>query len=73
MKIVDPSYKITLAGANIGDTILIRLSTNIVEKVILNDVTQFGIEGFDINLKDQPLVFYPFNAIIKITKYNAIE
>lgn len=58
-----------IAGAKVGETVLIYLLSGKVEKGILNDVTRIGIEAFYIDLKNKPLTFYPFNTIVKVIKY----
>jgi len=62
-----------LAGAKVGETILVHLINGKIEKVNLLEIIKYGIEGIDLNLSSQPLTFYPFSAIIKIRKYNEIE
>lgn len=62
-----------IAGANYGDTVLIYLISGKVEKGILNNVSRTGIEAFHVDLKNEPLTFYPFNNIIKVIKYTENE
>lgn len=57
-----------IAGATPGELIYVHLTTLKTEHVILNKVTRYGIEGFDNNLLNKPLTFFPFNNIIKVTR-----
>lgn len=57
-----------VAGANAGDKIYIHLTTGKTEHIILSEVNRYGVEGFNTNLLDKTLTFFPFSAIIKITK-----
>lgn len=58
-----------IAGTSIGETILVHLTTGKVEKVVLSEISKLGVEGFDVDLKSQPLTFYPYNNILKIKKF----
>lgn len=73
MKLIEGGNLTAIAGAKIGDTIMVHLTTNKVEKLLLNKVSKIGIEGFELSLKERPLAFYPFTAIIKIKKHNELE
>jgi hypothetical protein len=72
-KVIDGGNKNKIVDAKAGETILITLITGKIEKVIISDINKIGVEGFDVNLKSQPLTFYPFNNILKIVKYNNLE
>lgn len=72
MQIINGGKSSIIAGARIGEAILIHLITGKIEKVLLNSISRDGIEGFEIDLKSQPLTFYPFTAIIKVKKYTEI-
>lgn len=65
--------KADIAGARIGDSVLLHLITGKTEKILLNSVSKIGIEGFQLDLSSRPLTFYPYTAIIKVTKYTEIE
>ena len=73
MKLIEGGGTSTIAGAKVGDTIMVYLTTNKVEKLLLSKVTKIGIEGFELSLKERPLAFYPFTDIIKIKKHNQLE
>lgn len=73
MEIISGGKSNKIAGASIGETILIYLLSGKIEKGILNDVNRVGIEAFHIDLKNKPLTFYPFNTIVKVIKYIEIE
>lgn len=73
MDIIQGGKKQLLAGAKAGDTVTILLITGKVEKILISDINKTGIEGFELDLKDRPLTFYPFTAIIKLKKYNELE
>jgi malate/lactate dehydrogenase len=73
MNLIQGGKKQELAGAKIGETILVHLITGKIEKVILSDITKTGIEGFEVDLKDRPLTFYPYTAILKVKKYNELS
>lgn len=73
MNLIQGGKKVEIAGAKIGDTVLVHLTSNKLEKIVLADVTKIGIEGFQVDLMTRPLTFYPYTAIIKVTKYNEIE
>jgi malate/lactate dehydrogenase len=73
MDLIQGGKKIQIAGAKIGDTIMVHLTSNKLEKIVLADVNKIGIEGFQIDLMLRPLTFYPYTAIIKVTKFNDVE
>lgn len=62
-----------IVDARAGDTILVTLTNNKIETVVLFKVNRHGIEGYQVNLSTRPLTFYPFPAIIKITKFNEVQ
>lgn len=61
-----------VVGCRPGETIWIHLITGKAEKVVLSDITRTGIEGFEVDLKNQPLTFYPYTSILKIKKFTEI-
>jgi len=69
MELIQGGKTDKIAGCKIGEIIWIHLSNGRAEKIILSDITRIGIEGFEADLKSQPLTFYPYNNIIKIKKY----
>lgn len=69
MRVLDGGGSIKIAGAKVGEAINILLLNNKTETVILSDLTRYGIEGFQVNLKDQPAAFYPYASILKVSKY----
>ena len=69
MQVLNGGNRNTIAGAKVGDTILVVLNSNKVEKIILNEIKRNGVEGFDVNLIGKPLTFYPFHNILKIKRY----
>ena len=73
MDIIQGAGKTKIAGAKVGDLVWIHLITGKVEKVLLNDITRLGIEGFEVDLNTRPLTFYPFTAIIKIKKFTETQ
>lgn len=70
MELIQGGKGSRIAGAKIGDCILITLITGKVEKTILSGRDRDGIEAFNLEIKSQPLTFYPYNNILKVTKYN---
>lgn len=73
LKVIDGGKKAKIAGATIGETVLVHLTSNKVEMIVLSEITKIGIEGFEVNLKNRPLTFYPYNNILKIKKFSEIE
>ena len=73
MEVISGGKDIKIVDARIGETVFIHLINGKVEKVLLNDITKIGIEGFEVDLRNRPLTFYPFTAIIKVKKYYEIE
>lgn len=73
LKLIDGGNKIKIVGAKVGDTIFITLISGKTEKVVISELNKLGVEGFDVNLKTQPLTFYPYSAILKVTKFNPVE
>lgn len=61
-----------IAGAKLGDVVLVHLINNQVDRIILMAITRIGIEGCNVNIKESPLTFYPFNNILKIKKYSEV-
>lgn len=72
MDVVQGGGKPKIAGAKIGEVVWVHLSTGKVEKILLTDVTRIGIEGLEVDLKSQPLTFYPYANIIKVKKHTEI-
>jgi hypothetical protein len=69
MEVIQGGKSLKIAGAKIGEAVWVHLTNGRAEKVILSDITRTGIEGFEVDLKSQPLTFYPYNSILKIKKY----
>lgn len=55
-----------IAGAKIGDIILVELTNHMTRRVELLEIKTFGIEGKILGLKKKPLKFFPFHNIISI-------
>lgn len=73
MQVIQGGKTTSIAGAKVGEAIAIHLLSGKIERGILSDVTKVGIEAFNVDLTNQPLTFYPFNTIVKITKYNELQ
>lgn len=73
MKLIEGTGNILIVGAKRGDSVLITTLSGKIEKIMLNNVSRYGIEGFDLNLTNQPLTFYPFSTILKVKKFNDLE
>jgi len=69
MNLINGDGSKMVAGCRAGETVWLTLITGKSEKVVLVDITRLGIEGFEGNLKDQPLTFYPYSSILKVRKY----
>jgi len=55
-----------IAGAKIGDVILVELTNHMTREIELTDIKTFGIEGKVLSLKKKPLKFFPYHNIISI-------
>jgi len=60
--------KKSLAGAVPGDKIVLVHTTGKITTIVLDSYTSVGITGFNVNLLDRPLTFYPFHNILEIKK-----
>lgn len=58
-----------IAGASVGELVWVHLTSGKAEKVMLSEINRNGIEGVEVDLKNQPLTFYPFSNIIKVKKH----
>jgi hypothetical protein len=72
MQVIQGGKSQQIAGAKVGEHIWIHLITGRAEKVLLSDITRYGVEGFQVDIQEQPLTFYPFTAILKIKKNNEL-
>jgi len=57
----------TIAGLKSGDEAIIVFHNGSRDYVILSTITHDGIEAFDRSRLNQPLSFYPWVAIKKVT------
>lgn len=73
MNVISGNGKNQIAGAKVGELVWVHLTNQKVEKVMLSEIKRNGIEGFEVDLKDRPLTFYPFDNILKIKKYTEIQ
>ena len=55
-----------ISGAKKGDIILVEFTNNRIRRVRLSEVKTHGIEGNIIEIKTNPLKFFPFHNIISI-------
>ena len=62
-----------IVGAVCGDLITVQLISGKVEKVLLEKIKRHGVEGYEVDLNNRPLTFYPFSSIIKIKKYSELK
>lgn len=69
MEIVNGTGSRKIVGAHIGERITILMLSGKSEDIILSEVLRHGLEGFQVQLKGQPLAFYPFASILKVTKF----
>lgn len=57
-----------LAGAKLGEKIILSLVTNRDVHLVLTEFNHLGVEGVNINVKDATSKFYPWASIICVTK-----
>jgi len=62
-----------LAGAKIGEHILVTLTSGSVERVVYSDMNKYGIEGHSTKILNNPLQFFPFANILKVVKDKPME